>query len=399
MDRYDAYLKAQLKELLTNYGQLGILWFDGEWERDWTHERGKDLYYYVRSLQPNIIINNRVDVGRGGMGGMNTGEHFLGDYGTPEQQIPANGLPGADWESCMTMNDSWGFHKNDHNWKSASQLIRNLVDCASKGGNYLLNVGPTSLGEFPPESVDRLKAIGDWMRDNGSSVYGSTASPFPKPLKWGRVTQRPGRMYLVVFNATASKIDLPGLQSKILQVTSMDGRKVPFTQDANGGIVDLSKEELGTMPTVYIASMVGAKVKVNEVLQRQADNGSITLGAIDASIEGATAQYESDKDAIGFWTNAADAVRWDFNVDKPGDYKVRIELACAADTDGSTFDVVVGDQSIRSRVPSTGSWSTFTTVDAGTVKIANAGKVSLRVKPVYMPGYAVMNLRAVHLDP
>jgi len=399
MDRYDEYMKAQLKELLTAYGPIGILWFDGEWERDWTHERGKDLYYYIRSLQPNIIVNNRVDTGRSGMGGMTTGDH-VGDYGTPEQQIPGNGLPGMDWESCMTMNDSWGFHKNDHNWKSAEQLVRNLADCASKGGNYLLNVGPTSLGDIPPESVERLKAIGDWMHSNSEAIYGSSAGPFPKTLRWGRVTQKPGKLYLIVFTAPTGQIDLPGLQVNVSSVTTMDGRAVPFSQTADSATVDLSQEKLGAMPTVYVANLpTDAKVTVSEVALKQAANGSITLAAIDAKVEGATAQYESEKDCIGFWTNASDSVTWSLEVDKPGEYRVSLELACPQDNEGTTFDVQIGDQSVRSRVPSTPGWSSFTTVEAGKIKINQAGKVILRVKPIYMPGYAVMNLRAVHLDP
>jgi hypothetical protein len=113
MDKYTAYMKAQLKELLEGYGPLGVLWFDGEWEKSWTHERGKDLYDYVRSLQPSIIVNNRVDKGRRGMEGFTAGGEFRGDFGTPEQEIPATGLPGVDWESCMTMNDTWGFSAHD----------------------------------------------------------------------------------------------------------------------------------------------------------------------------------------------------------------------------------------------------------------------------------------------
>ena len=400
MDRYVAYMKAQLKELLSNYGPIGILWFDGEWERDWTHERGKDLYYYVRSLQPNIIVNNRVDTGRAGMAGMTSGDQFVGDYGTPEQQIPSNGLANADWASCMTMNDSWGFSKNDHNWKSAQQLVRDLVDCASKGGNYLLNVGPTSLGDFPQESVDRLQAIGDWMHVNGEAVYGTSASPFPKPLRWGRVTQKPGKLYLIVYSAPDGKIDLPGLQTKIETVTSIDGRAIPFTQTSDGATVDLSQEKIGLMPSVFVARVAqGAKVVVNTEALRQGVNGSVVLGAIDANIEGGTAQYESDKDCIGFWTNPSDAVSWQFAADKPGEYKVSLEVACPSDTSGATFDVTVGDQTVRARVPTTPSWTSFTTVEIGNIKISQAGDLTLRVKPVYMPGYAVMNLRAVHLEP
>jgi len=115
---YISYMKNELKELLTNYGKIGVLWFDGEWENTWTHERGKDLYQYVRSLQPSILINNRVDVGREGMQGLTKKGDFVGDFGTPEQEIPATGIPGADWESCMTMNNNWGYNSHDNHWKS-----------------------------------------------------------------------------------------------------------------------------------------------------------------------------------------------------------------------------------------------------------------------------------------
>ncbi|MGE5199190.1 MAG: alpha-L-fucosidase, partial [Rhodospirillaceae bacterium] len=146
-DRYVAFMKGQLKELLSGYGPIGVLWFDGQWEGTWNAARGRDLYDYVRALQPSIIVNNRVGQG-------------LGDFGTPEQEIPATGVPGADWETCMTMNGNWGFNRADKNFKSAQTLVRNLVDVASKGGNFLLNVGPTAEGEFPAESVERLEQIG-----------------------------------------------------------------------------------------------------------------------------------------------------------------------------------------------------------------------------------------------
>jgi alpha-L-fucosidase len=166
----EKYLKPQLKELLTGYGKLGVMWFDGEWIKEWTEDQGKDLYNFVRNLQPDILINNRIGKGRRGMQGMNKDTSFVGDFGTPEQEILSTTSSMA-WESCMTMNDTWGFKKSDNNWKSSEMLIKNLVDIVSKGGNYLLNIGPTSEGLIPAPSVERLKETGEWIKVNGEAIY------------------------------------------------------------------------------------------------------------------------------------------------------------------------------------------------------------------------------------
>jgi len=237
MDRYVAYMKGQLKELITRY-HPAVLWFDGEWESPWTHERGVDLWNYLRALDPKLIINNRIGKARAGMEGMDAGKKRVGDYGTPEQQIPPAGFgPGVDWETCMTMNNHWGYNKHDDHWKSPETIIHNLCDIASKGGNYLLNVGPTSEGLIPPPSVERLAEVGQWMKVNGEAIYGSGPTPFgaeagafsatekdkngkPKFIPaWGwRATTKPGKIYLEIFNWPADgRMELPGLQSRVKQ--------------------------------------------------------------------------------------------------------------------------------------------------------------------------------------
>jgi alpha-L-fucosidase len=221
-------------------------------------------------LQPGIITNDRLKR-----------PNFPGDTKTPEQKIPTQSqLDGKDWETCMTMNGSWGYKSWDHNWKSAETLIHNLVDIASKGGNYLLNVGPEGDGTIPQESIDRLKAIGAWMKVNHEAIYATKASPVA-PFDWGRCTSVKSKnnttLYFSVFNWPADgKLVVPGLKNKIVSAKLLAGGNVK-AQLINGGIqLNVPAKAIDPIATVIKVVVKGEVPNVN-----LNSNSGMKAGALD----------------------------------------------------------------------------------------------------------------------
>ena len=222
----DNFAVPQVKELLTNYGDVAVLWWDTP--TNMTDDAATKLQSLL-ALQPAIITNDRLKR-----------PNFPGDHKTPEQRIPnLKDLDGSDWETCMTMNGTWGFKSYDHNYKTPETLIRNLLDIASKGGNFLLNVGPTNLGEFPQESIDILAKMGQWMKINGEAVYATKASPWGL-FEWGRCTKKETKegtsLYFSVFEWPADgKLEISNFKNKISSAKLLaDGKKLKTTVSKDG---------------------------------------------------------------------------------------------------------------------------------------------------------------------
>ncbi len=203
-ERWPRFLKfmfAQMRELLTNYGQIDLLWFDGGWERTPEEWRTQEFHAMIRELQAEVVINDRLP--------------GFGDYATPEQFVPAK-PPEGPWETCLTMNESWGYQPSDAKYKSARQLVHTLCEVAGKGGNLLLNVSPMGDGRLPPEQSERLEAIAGWMAVNGESITGT--APGLEAWQWyGPSTRRGGTVYLHALMRPYESVTVRGVHIKCVK--------------------------------------------------------------------------------------------------------------------------------------------------------------------------------------
>lgn len=353
-------------------------------------ERADRLFKAAVQCNPKIIMNNRLE------------SHYKGDTETPEQYVPPTGLPGHDWEVCMTMNDSWGFKKSDPNYKSADWMIRTLCDIASKGGNYLLNIGPTPEGEIPQPAVERLHEIGKWMKVNGEAIYGTKATPFVRPTPWGRVTQKGNMLYLLVFDLPGNrKLKLPGLKTEIKRAWFLNEQKkgtIRLAKVPNNTVVVLPEDvKMDPAATVVALECAGPPVADASIEPVPENDGVIRLNADCAAIEGATARLEDDR-YIGCWMDPKDRPVWNCRVRTPGKFTASIELDCDKQSEGSEFELIAGDSKLTGKVPDTGGWGKFKRLFLdGFLTLDKPGVIPVTVKVTKKPGHAVMNLRSVSL--
>ncbi len=381
----------QVNELLTNY-KPAVLWWDINGPFDAEEVRALTASF---PKVPGLISNNRLGGG------------VPGDTETPEQFIPATGFKGRDWETCMTMNDTWGFKSYDNNFKSTTTLVRNLIDIASKGGNYLLNVGPTSEGIIPAPEVDRLKEVGQWMKVNGSSIYATSASPYRKLAFDGRATVKGSTLFLNVFTWPSIGISIQGLQNSVKSaVVISTGEKLSVEKKADGSYVIDRPSRLDAISTAISLSLDGPPTVVEpEMLLGPSQSGLFNLNAEGATLDGDEIKLqESGENAnIGFWTNPNDAITWKVNV--PGrdatEYQAKLEFACPEGVEGSKFRILVDDKptGVNGTVTKTKSWNDFEFMSLNGIIRLTPGKHIIRIKVDQMPKYAVMNVKRLTLTP
>lgn len=389
---YDEYLKkialAQTKEIVDRY-KPAIVWWDTPIHM--SPERVKPFADFM-AQHPEIINNNRL------------GDGFKGDTKTPEQHIPPRGYPGERFEVCMTMNDTWGFKKKDHNWKSVRQILRNLSDISSKGGNFLLNVGPNAEGVIPPESVERLQSVGRWMSVNHEAIYGTTSSPFPRRLPWGRVTQKKSgtgtTLYVHVWEWPASKqLFLPTLkeiptQGKVLAT----GTPVKTQNTTDGLILQLPPSAPDADVSVLRLDFPSAVTVTMEPFITPDKTGRLSFSAQDADAHGdyggniqlrdtGSAAYLTD------WKDPKWRLEYELKAPKAQKWDISAEVA-ATDTVQLNLEGDKGSAPVE--VKATGPGLTWKTVKLGSIKLPT-GESKFKVNAI-ANGWKGLSIRNIWLD-
>jgi len=390
---FASYIKTisvpQTQEILTRY-KPDIIWWDTP-----THMNAELAKPFNDLLQqaPGIITNNRLGGG------------YSGDTKTPEQHIPPRGYPGETFEVCMTMNDSWGFKKNDHNWKSVTQILQNLTDIASKGGNFLLNVGPTADGRIPQESVERLKSVGQWMKANGEAIYGTEASPFPRRLPWGRVTRKTAgdktTLYLHIWDwPQDGKLLLPTLQETPVSGRVLtSGQQITAEASSQGLVINLPGKATDPIISVAVLEFDRPLTITQSPFITAGADGNIELEALSADLHGS---YTGNIKILGTGDGAYLAnwiePQWrvEYVVSPPEAKKWLVEAEVIAPAPVELM-VKSGKTENKVAVAATGDDRTYKTVSLGTIELP-AKPASFEFKGV-AKGWQPIQIRKVTLKP
>jgi alpha-L-fucosidase len=407
--RYRDYLYGQVNEITDGrYGAVDILWMDYSRNQYQGEAWGaKELVGLVRENQPGILINNRLWVNEN-KGSDLYEKYWFGDFTTPEQHIPATGIEGIDWETCDTLNVTWGWSKHATTYKTSEQLIHRLVDAVSKGGNYLLNVGPLPDGSIDPEAEKRFAAIGEWMRINNEAVYGSKASPFTR-LPWGRATRKvladgSIRIHLFVFDWPENgELFVPGLETMPVRTVLIGGKVNPKSaaRNENGKIIiaGLPKEPVHEAATV-IALDFEREPEVSPYRVHASNDGSLVLEPADATVApGAKFRDHGmfSRSCLEAWKKSGKA-SYPLQIDAAGRYSVEIVMAGKKPLDGVGFELCIGGRQWPVKLKDTGGLKEWETVSMDAIDLP-AGEVTLELRCTAKSGKGDVVFSTITLRP
>ena len=389
-DYFAAKCKPQVRELLSNYGPLGLIWFDTP--GGMTQGQSTELLELVRTLQPQCLVSSRLGNGVGDF-------TDLGDHEMPSI------VPDGPWESLFTHNDSWGFVPYDKNWRSSRELVHMLVKINAKGGNFLLNVGPQADGRMPDASIEVLRRVGEWTHRNAEAIYGTTASPFP-PLAWGECTVRPGVFYFHVLDWPKDGVlRIPGLKGEIRRLALLNPKKaLSWKRDGADLLVSLPATAPDALATVVKLEHKEVFVEPERVLFPGCAN---VFEPATARLQGRAVMKKQSwmqefgnwrhEQRIEDWAQPADAAEWPVRVLSPGDYRVTITYSRSGKS-GRRGRIALAGQTLLFEAQDTGTQPRheFTHV-VGVVKVSEVGSQVLCVGPVES-GDELLQLRRVAVE-
>lgn len=403
LNKYLDYMKAQLRELLSEYGDVAVIWFDGEWEHK---EPGKlreaEIAQFINELQPNTLINDRLWNRRPGN---------PANYGTPEQFVPATGVKDPVhqdpmWESCVTINEeSWGYNQYETDFKTPRYLIRMLIEVVSKGGNLLLNVGPRPDGTIQEEFVARLNAMGAWMKVNSESIHGTTASPFERLPFFGRATTKGNTLYLHVFQwPKDGRLVVPGLTNQVVSAELLATKgKLQTKREGSNVVVALPATAPDDVASVVKLTLDGPPKVTPFVIETDATD-TLTAGVEASEIETQFEQQAKKENLLGHvyitnWKRGADVPTWKVKVNKPGRYGVSVSYAAGNASKDVPFTITMKGRTMgvaNGVVKPTGNENVFKTAEVGDM-VLDPGEYTLFIQADTKAGVSAMALERITL--